>query len=206
MNQKRKQNSRELKQALSAMRWQFLFIGIFSFFLNLLVLVAPFYMLQIYDRVLLSQSKDTLYALTVLAIGLLAIGGLLELVRGRLLVRLGNKLDHHLSSSVFGGILRRRLEDGNAAGSQELRDLETVRGFLSGPGLTAFFDAPWTPAFIVCSMSCTPGSALSPSSVPPHCSASPLLRRLPRDVSCASPLPSRSSPIASSMRACATRK
>lgn len=128
-------------------RSAFVFIGLFSFFLNLLMLVSPFYMLQIYDRVLSSGSKDTLYVLTMLAVGLLAVGSMLELVRSRILVRLGERIDVHLNDAVYDALSQRRLETAKG-GAQPLRDLETVRQFMSSAGLVAFFDAPWTPAFI----------------------------------------------------------
>jgi len=138
----------ELRGALYSARYVFLAIGIISLFLNLLMLVAPFYMLQIYDRVLTSQSKDTLYVLTILAVGLLAISGLLELIRSRILVRLGARLNRHMTHDLFETLVRDRIATQQSSGIQPVRDLESVRSFLTGPGLTAFFDAPWTPVFI----------------------------------------------------------
>jgi len=144
----RKKLSNELRETLYSARYIFFAIAIFSFFLNLLMLVAPFYMLQIYDRVLTSQSKDTLYVLTVLAVGLIAISATLEFVRSRVLVRLGARLDRHMTHDLFAALIQDRLATQQNTGSQPIRDLETVRSFLTGPGLTSFFDAPWTPVFI----------------------------------------------------------
>lgn len=140
--------SHELRGALYSARYVFLAIGIVSLFLNLLMLVAPFYMLQIYDRVLSSQSKDTLYVLTFLAVGLLLVGGLLELIRSRILVRLGARLNRHMTHDLFDTLVRDRIATQQGSGIQPVRDMESVRSFLTGPGLTAFFDAPWTPVFI----------------------------------------------------------
>jgi PrtD family type I secretion system ABC transporter len=140
--------SNDLKETFYAARYIFISIAIFSFFLNLLMLVSPFYMLQVYDRVLTSQSKDTLYMLTILAVGLLGISAILELARGRILVRLGARLDRHITHDLFAALIEDRIATRRSAGSQPIRDLETVRGFLTGPGLLAFFDAPWIPLFL----------------------------------------------------------
>jgi PrtD family type I secretion system ABC transporter len=140
--------SNDLKETFYAARYIFIAIAIFSFFLNLLMLVSPFYMLQVYDRVLTSQSKDTLYMLTILAVGLLGISAILELARGRILVRLGARLDRHITHDLFAALIEDRIATRRSAGSQPIRDLETVRGFLTGPGLLAFFDAPWIPLFL----------------------------------------------------------
>ncbi len=144
----RKKISGELRDTFYAARYIFAAIAVFSFFLNLLMLVSPFYMLQVYDRVLTSQSKDTLYLLTILAVGLLGISAILELVRGRILVRLGARLDRHVTNDLFAALIEDRIATRRNAGSQPIRDLETLRSFLTGPGLLAFFDAPWIPLFL----------------------------------------------------------
>lgn len=143
-----RQAGNELRNTLYAARSIFLFVAIFSLFLNMLMLVAPLYMMQIYDRVLASRSKDTLYALTLLAIGLLAVSAVLELVRGRILVRLAARLDRRLTHNLFAAIIQDRIATGQSGGSQPIRDLEIIRGFLTGPGLIALFDAPWVPLFL----------------------------------------------------------
>jgi PrtD family type I secretion system ABC transporter len=144
----RKKISNELRETIYAARYIFIAIAFFSFVLNLLMLVAPFYMLQVYDRVLTSQSKDTLYLLTLLAVGLLAISAMLELVRSRILVRLGARLDQYVTHDLFAALIEDRIATQKSAGSQPIRDLETLRNFLTGPGLLAFFDAPWVPLFL----------------------------------------------------------
>ncbi len=140
--------SAPLTEAMGAARAAFVTVGFFSFFINLLMLVSPLYMLQIYDRVLTSRSLDTLVALTLLAVGLIALNATLDLVRSRLLVRLGARLDRKLNEPVFSALFERRLAGQGRGGSQSLRDLEALRGFLAGNGLTSLFDSPWTPAFI----------------------------------------------------------
>lgn len=123
-------------------------IGLFSFFINILMLVGPLYMLQIYDRVLTSRSVETLVALTVLAVGLVASNAVLELVRSRLLVRIGGRFDSQLKESVFAAVFEAQLRGKSADSGQVLRDMDSFRSFLTGPALVAFFDAPWTPVFI----------------------------------------------------------
>src|SRR5687768_13763394 len=137
----RKKISNELRETIYAARHVFIAIAFFSFVLNVLMLVAPFYMLQVYDRVLTSRSKDTLYLLTLLAVGLLGISAMLELIRGRILVRLGARLDRYVTHDLFAALIEDRIATQKSVGSQPIRDLETLRNFLTGPGLLAFFDA-----------------------------------------------------------------
>lgn len=138
-----------LNEALGRARRLFTVVGLFSCFINLLMLVGPLYMLQVYDRVLASRSEDTLLALTALAVGLIALSAFLELVRSRILVRLGARFDTDLNARVFSALFAQQLQGRTANGGQNLRDMNSLRGFLTGPGLAAFFDSPWTPAFIV---------------------------------------------------------
>lgn len=114
----------------------------FSFLINLLMLVSPLYMLQIYDRVLSSGSGPTLLYLTLFAAACLVTMAALELVRSRILVRLGGKLDGLLSREVFASVLT------NGRTGQMLRDLDNLRAFLTGAGMLALLDAPWTPVYI----------------------------------------------------------
>lgn len=137
-----------LHEALKRVRKTFLSVGFFSFFINLLMLTGPLYMLQVYDRVLTSGSQHTLVMLTVVAVGMVLTSALLELVRSRILVRIGSRLDASLSEGLFAGLLRQRLKKSEDAEAQPLRDLESLRGFLTGNGLISFFDAPWTPLFL----------------------------------------------------------
>lgn len=134
-------------QTLFRSRKLFLTVGIFSFFINLAMLNGPLFMLQVYDRVLTSQSQDTLLFLTILAIGILVVQSLLEISRSDLLIRAGAKLDRDLSAETFG--LSLDASNKTMSSAQGLRDLDAVRGFLSGPGLIALFDAPWTPIFLI---------------------------------------------------------
>lgn len=138
----------ELRTALQASRNSFLFAGLFSLFINLLMLVPALYMLQVYDRVLASSSAPTLLMLTILVVGLFAIMGALELLRARILVRVSARLDMLLNVRLFTAMFDAKLRDGRGAGSQPIDDLTNLRQFLTGNGLFAFFDAPWMPIYI----------------------------------------------------------
>jgi PrtD family type I secretion system ABC transporter len=136
-----------LKQALFESRSVFYTVGAFSLFINLAMLNAPIFMLQIYDRVLTSQSKETLLMLTILSVALLLLTGLVEIIRSRLLVRAGARLDTALSTETFGAALDPQ-QKGASPSSAALRDLDSLRTFLTGPGLLSLFDAPWTPIYL----------------------------------------------------------
>ncbi|AZO41506.1 type I secretion system permease/ATPase [Mesorhizobium sp. M7D.F.Ca.US.005.01.1.1] len=125
-------------------------VGAFSAVINILALTGSVYMLQIYDRVLPSQSVPTLVGFTIGMLGLYAVYGLLDFVRLRLLVRIGNRLHKTLQQQVFALSLSLPLLGGqNASRLQPLRDLDQLRAFLSGLGPTVIFDAPWIPFYLL---------------------------------------------------------
>lgn len=138
----------ELRAALKASRNSFIYAGLFSMFINLLMLVPALYMLQVYDRVLASRSESTLLMLTVLIVFLLSVMGLLEVVRSRILVRVSARLDTQLNPRLFTAMFDAKLRDGRGAGAQPMDDLNSLRQFLTGNGLFGFFDAPWIPIYI----------------------------------------------------------
>ena len=113
------------------------------------MLTGSFFMLQVYDRVLPSQSVPTLVGLAFLATALYVLQGALEVIRSRVNVRIGSHLDHTLSSRVYDALVRLPLKmRGDGDGLQPLRDLDYVRSFLSGGGPGAFFDLPWLPIYL----------------------------------------------------------
>jgi len=134
----------ELGEALRACRSAFIGVGVMSCMINLLYLTGSIFMLEIYDRVLPSRSVPTLVGLIVLAGGLYVAQGILDLIRGRILVRIGTSLDEALSGRVFETVVRLPLiAGGRNEGLQPLRDLDNIRSFLSSLGPSAFFDLPW---------------------------------------------------------------
>lgn len=124
-------------------------VAVFSFFVNLLMLTGPLYMLQVYDRVLGSGSRETLFALSLLVVFLFAIMGLIDFARGRIMARVGARFQDALDQRVFDASLR-RASVGKSTGSETaLQDLESVQRLLTSPVLTSVFDMPWTPLFLV---------------------------------------------------------
>jgi ATP-binding cassette subfamily C protein EexD len=131
----------EVKKALG-------YMVVLGFAINLLLLVSPLYMLQMYDRVLTSRSEETLLALSVIVLFLLAGFGFLEVIRSHMMVGVSVEVDRRFNHEVFTSLFREVLQKGQAIGGQPLRDLETLRGMISGRGIIALFDLPWAPFFI----------------------------------------------------------
>src|SRR5476649_899860 len=139
----------ELGEALRACRSAFIGVGIMSCMINLLYLTGSIFMLEVYDRVLPSRSVPTLVGLAILAGGLYVAQGVLDLIRGRILIRIGTALDETLNARVFETVVRLPLlVGGRNEGLQPLRDLDNVRSFLSSMGPGAFFDLPWLPFYL----------------------------------------------------------
>lgn len=142
MNPQHSKQSTPLASAMAEARSLMVRVAGFSFLINLLMLVSPLYMLQVYDRVLVASSGPTLLFLTLFAVACLGTMALLELVRSRILVRMGGRLDALLSGDLFRLVLSRGYT------GQFFRDLDSVRSFLTGAGTLALLDAPWVPIYI----------------------------------------------------------
>jgi ATP-binding cassette, subfamily C, bacterial len=122
---------------------------VFSTFVNLLLLTGPLYMLQVYDRVLGSQSEATLVALSVLVAFLFLAMGFLDHARGRIMARIGARIQDTLDRRVFSASVRRlTVAPGDPAALAAQRDLESIQRLWGSPVLLAIFDIPWTPLFI----------------------------------------------------------
>jgi ABC-type protease/lipase transport system fused ATPase/permease subunit len=142
-------NATPLQEAYKKYRAILMATVVFSFFVNLLMFVGPLYMLQIYDRVLASRNETTLVMITAIAVALLVTYGLLEFIRSRMLVRTGLQFDQILASPLFSRVMRMELANPTGGGRNALADSDKVRDFITGSGILAFFDAPWTPLFLV---------------------------------------------------------
>ena len=139
----------ELAEALTACRGAFYGTALISGVSNILMLTGAMFMLEIYDRVLPSRSMPTLVGLLVLAAALFTALGILDAIRGRILVRIGGTLDETLSGRVYDTLMRLPLRvGGRSDGTQPLRDLDAVRSYLSGLGPVALFDLPWIPLYL----------------------------------------------------------
>ncbi|MGE3917204.1 MAG: type I secretion system permease/ATPase [Hyphomicrobiaceae bacterium] len=139
----------ELFRAVLESRPAFKAIALFSLASNVLMLAGPLFMLQVYDRVMTSGSMPTLIALSALTAAIYGVIGLLEMVRSRVIVRVGVEIDQRLSERVFAAALRRGLVSPGGSASYALRELDQLRQFVSGPGPLTFFDAPWTPVYLL---------------------------------------------------------
>ena len=118
-------------------------VALFTAVINLLMLAPSLYMLQVYDRVLGSGNHMTLLMLTLMVLGLYLLLGALEWVRSLVVIRLGGQLDMQLNQRIYDASFRASLERGEQAAGQALNDLTSLRQFLTGNALFAFFDAPW---------------------------------------------------------------
>ena len=124
-------------------------MALFSGVVNLLMLAGPLYMLQIYDRVLSSRSVPTLIALSIFLVGAYVFQGALDLIRSRVVVRSAAVLDQRLALAVHGVVIRLAVASRHPAdGPQPVRDLDQIRGFLTGAGPIAIVDLPWVPVFL----------------------------------------------------------
>lgn len=139
----------ELRAALASCRAALVGIAAFSGLINLLGLTGSLFMLEVYDRVLPSRSVPTLIGLAIITALLFLFQGVLELIRGRMLVRIGNQIDWRLSDRVYDLVVRLPLRTrGSGDGLQPVRDLDTIRSVLSGSGPPALFDLPWLPFYL----------------------------------------------------------
>ncbi|WP_435530839.1 type I secretion system permease/ATPase [Pseudogemmobacter humi] len=139
----------ELAAVRSLSRGALMAAFLFSVFANLLMLTSPLYMLQIYDRVLLSRSEPTLLALSLLACFLFLVMGLLDHARGRILARIGARFQEALDRRVLSASFRRlSVVPGDGAARTAQGDLETIARFWASPLLQSLLDLPWTPVFI----------------------------------------------------------
>ncbi len=140
---------RSISKVLAGFRGALVAIFAISGVVNILALTGALYMLQIYDRVLGSQSIPTLVTLSILVICLYLFQGTLDVIRSQVLVRLGAKLDHRLAPLAhkvtidmprYGFSLAQSMEKG--------RDVDTIRNFLGGQGPMALLDLPWMPMYL----------------------------------------------------------
>ncbi len=124
-------------------------IGLFSFFINLLMLTASIYMMQVFDRVLGSRSVETLAVLTFIAFAALAAMAALDIVRSRIMQRLGAWVDERLGPVVLGIGLAGGVGMADGAPASRMRDLSEIKAFISGSAVLPVLDAPWTPVFLL---------------------------------------------------------
>ncbi len=146
---KTKTPQNEIAQALSSFKSTFRTVGVFSAIINLMMLVPSLYMLQVYDRVMASRNETTLLMLTLMVVGAYLVMSALEFVRSFVLIRVGEQLDMTLNTRVYTAAFEQNLKRAGGNAGQSLQDLASVRQFLTGNALFAFFDAPWFPIYLI---------------------------------------------------------
>ncbi|MEM9440289.1 MAG: ATP-binding cassette domain-containing protein [Pseudomonadota bacterium] len=138
-----------IKSAWRQSRLGLLVIGIFSIFINLFRLVTPIYVLQILDRIPASRSVETLVMLTVITVAAVGTGVLLELIRRRMFLHWGSWIERSFGPTLVQGSLNVAGHGDSTTPSRVLRDLATIRSFVSGHAILAWLDIIWAPAFIL---------------------------------------------------------
>ncbi|WP_415886111.1 type I secretion system permease/ATPase [Neptuniibacter sp. QD37_6] len=143
-----KTESSFIKSTLSKIKGGLKAVLLFSFFINLLMLAAPLYMLQVFDRVLGSGSTDTLIFLSIATILAIATLAGLELTRGRIMLKLGIWLEQNLTPNVFTQSIMEASRNSKSQTAQGLRDVAILRNFLTGSAIFPIMDIPWLPIFL----------------------------------------------------------
>jgi len=138
----------EIALVLASFKKTFRNIGVFSAVINVLMLMPAIYMLQLYDSVLTSRNEMTLLMLTLIMLGAYVFMGALEFVRSFVLIRVGAQLDMKLNKRVYNAAFEQSLKMGDSNAGQALKDLTSLRQFLTGNALFALFDAPWFPIYL----------------------------------------------------------
>lgn len=137
-----------LEGAFGSIWREFAAVGLLSMIANMLMLTPALYMLQIFDRVMVSRSELTLLAVSAIALLFLAVMAMAEWIRSRLLVDAGVRFDDRLNDALFRASLRAELRQSGCGSNQSLSDLTSIRQFVTGSGTIAIFDLPWTPVYV----------------------------------------------------------
>jgi len=149
MKQNPQDSKSDLQIALKEMKGIFVSLGIYSLFLNILMLAAPFYMLVVYDLVMPSKNLNTLLLVTVLTIMFFTGMWILDYVRSKLMIYASNKLDLIMNQRLFNATFDLAAKYPDRANIQPMRDFNSIKSFMGGPAVFAFFDFPWFPIYIV---------------------------------------------------------
>jgi len=139
----------EITEALLNFKKVFYTTAVFTAVINLLMLAPSIYMMEVYDRVLASRNEFTLYMLSFMVLAIFALINILEQMRTMVIIRVGSKMDDFLNQRIFTASFEHNLKKSGANAGQALNDLTTIRQFVTGNGLFAFFDAPWFPIYLI---------------------------------------------------------
>ena len=133
---------------MAMFRGELVSVAVFSLVTNLLMLAPTLYMLQLYDRVLISKNELTLYAVTLITCLLFLVMAFSEWMRSIIVIKAGVRFDQLLSSKVFTLGFTSALSSQRWQSGEAMQDLTYIRQFMTGNGLFAFFDMPWTLLYI----------------------------------------------------------
>ncbi len=138
-----------LQEALAVCKVMIKYILLFGCLVNLLMLSTSLYSMQVLDRVLSSGNIHTLMMLTIVIVFALALLGLIQAARSFAMNKMGTWFENKLSSIVFSNSIKLSVESKAMANSQQLRDLQTIKTFLTSPSLVSIMDLPWAIIFII---------------------------------------------------------
>lgn len=144
-----RQKIKDARDAIAASKRAFKIVAGFSFVVNFLMLTVPLYTMQVYDRVLSSQSEDTLWALTTITIFCLGVLAAIDNVRSRILIHLSSWMDNALGKSILATSIQTAALNRDVTNVQGLRDLTNLRNFAAGAAIFNFFDVPWVPLYLL---------------------------------------------------------
>jgi len=139
----------EILVALYGYKKIFKSVGVFTAAMNLLLLVPSIYMLEVYDRVLTSRNEFTLLMLSLIIFLLLIVYAALDAIRSHTVIEVGKNIDAELNHRTYTAAFEQNLKTKGGNAGQALNDLTTIRQFVTGPSLYAFFDAPWFPFYLI---------------------------------------------------------
>lgn len=138
-----------LRKALLTCKQMFKYALLFGCLVNLLMLATPIYSMQVLDRVISSNNTDTLVYLTIVIMFALLLLALIQLARSFAMNKMGSWFERELSSKLFANAVRASLVVKGAGGSQQLRDLQSIKTFLTSPSLISILDIPWALIFVI---------------------------------------------------------
>ena len=138
----------EIGRILATFKREMWALAVFSAVINVLMLSPTLYMLQVFDRVMISRSELTLAALSAFVVFFYAVQAFCEWTRSKLIIGSGLRLDAALSDPVFRATFKEQLARPGGAPSQAFSDMTVIRQWLIGPGVFAFFDLPWSPIYL----------------------------------------------------------
>lgn len=139
----------EILVALNGYKRIFRAVAIFTAAMNIMLLAPSLYMLEVYDRVLTSRNEFTLLMLTLIVMLIYVVYAALDAVRSHTVIEMSKKIDAHLNQRTYTAAFEQNLKTRGANAGQALNDLTTLRQFVTGPSLYAFFDAPWFPFYLL---------------------------------------------------------